>query len=34
MAVGVVVDVLTCESGGSTRGMTLLQKTVERVPRG
>lgn len=27
------VDVLTCESGGSTRE-ALLQKTVDRVPRG
>ena len=29
----VVVDVLTCESGDSARG-ALLQKTVDRVPRG
>lgn len=30
----VVVDVLTCEFGGGSRGAALLQKTVDRVPRG
>lgn len=30
----VVADVLTCEFGGSARAVTLLQKIVDRVPRG
>ncbi|GAT01276.1 sensor domain-containing protein [Mycolicibacterium fortuitum] len=30
----VVADVLTCEFGGSTRGVALLKKIVDRVPRG